>query len=35
MTHAHAAATDWLLLAARAETPAERLAAELVPSLSG
>jgi nitrite reductase/ring-hydroxylating ferredoxin subunit len=31
MTHAHAAAADWLLLAARAETPAERLAAELEP----
>jgi len=31
MTHAHAAAADWLLLAARAATPAERLAAELEP----
>ena len=31
MTHAHAAATDWLLLAANAETPAERLAAQLEP----
>jgi len=31
MTHAHAAAADWLLLAARAEAPAERLAAELEP----
>src|SRR5215469_7141621 len=31
MTHAHAAAADWLLLAARAETPAARLAAELEP----
>jgi nitrite reductase/ring-hydroxylating ferredoxin subunit len=31
MTHAYAAAADWLLLAARAETPAERLAAELEP----
>jgi nitrite reductase/ring-hydroxylating ferredoxin subunit len=31
MTHAHAAAADWLLLAARAETPAVRLAAELEP----
>ena len=31
MTHAHAAAADWLLLAARAETPAERFAAELEP----
>ena len=31
MTHAHAAAADWLLLAARAETPSERLAAELEP----
>src|SRR5215472_9361997 len=31
MTHAHAAAADWLLLAARAETAAERLAAELEP----
>ncbi len=31
MTHAHAAAADWLLLAARAETPAERLAAQLEP----
>jgi nitrite reductase/ring-hydroxylating ferredoxin subunit len=31
MTHAHAAAADWLLLADRAETPAERLAAELEP----
>jgi nitrite reductase/ring-hydroxylating ferredoxin subunit len=31
MTHAHAAAADWLLLAARAETPTERLAALLEP----
>jgi nitrite reductase/ring-hydroxylating ferredoxin subunit len=31
MTHAHAAAADWLLLADRAETPVERLAAELEP----
>ena len=31
MTHAYAAAADWLLLAARAEKPAERLAAELEP----
>jgi len=31
MTHAHAAAADWLLLAARAETPTERLAAQLEP----
>jgi nitrite reductase/ring-hydroxylating ferredoxin subunit len=31
MTHAYAAAADWLLLAARAETPSERLAAELEP----
>jgi len=31
MTHAHAAAADWLLLAARAATPTERLAAELEP----
>ncbi|MFL5267304.1 MAG: Rieske (2Fe-2S) protein [Stellaceae bacterium] len=31
MTHAHAAAADWLLLAARAETPVERLAAQLEP----
>ena len=31
MTHAHAAAADWLLLASRAETPAERLAAQLEP----
>ncbi|MBV8335900.1 MAG: Rieske 2Fe-2S domain-containing protein [Alphaproteobacteria bacterium] len=31
MTHAHAAAADWLLLAARAETTAERLAAQLEP----
>jgi len=31
MTHAHAAAADWLLLAARAETPAERFAAQLEP----
>ena len=31
MTHAHAAAADWLLLAARAETPAERLTAQLEP----
>jgi nitrite reductase/ring-hydroxylating ferredoxin subunit len=31
MTHAHAAAADWLLLAARAEAPAERLAAKLEP----
>ena len=31
MTHAHAAAADWLLLAARGETPAERLAAQLEP----
>jgi nitrite reductase/ring-hydroxylating ferredoxin subunit len=31
MTHAHAAAADWLLLAARAETPAARPAAELEP----
>src|SRR5258706_15787239 len=28
MTHAHAAAADWLLLAARAQAPAERLAPE-------
>jgi hypothetical protein len=31
MTHAHAAAADWLLLADRAETPVERLAAQLEP----
>src|SRR5262245_42093843 len=31
MTHAHAAAADWLLIASRAETPAERLAAQLEP----
>src|SRR5215469_16560822 len=31
MSHAHAAAADWLLLAARAETPAKRLAAQLEP----
>jgi nitrite reductase/ring-hydroxylating ferredoxin subunit len=31
MTHAHAAAADWLALAARAETTAERLAAQLEP----
>ena len=31
MTHAYAAAADWLLLAERAETQAERLAAELEP----
>jgi nitrite reductase/ring-hydroxylating ferredoxin subunit len=31
MTHAHAAAADWLLLATRAETPAERLTAQLEP----
>jgi nitrite reductase/ring-hydroxylating ferredoxin subunit len=31
MSHAHAAAADWLLLAARGETPAKRLAAELEP----
>lgn len=31
MTHAYAAAADWLLLAARAETAAERLAAQLEP----
>ena len=31
MTHAHAAAADWLALAARAETEAERLAAQLEP----
>jgi len=31
MTHAHAAAADWLLLADRAETPIERLAAQLEP----
>jgi nitrite reductase/ring-hydroxylating ferredoxin subunit len=31
MTHAHAAAADWLLLAARAETPAAKLTAELEP----
>jgi nitrite reductase/ring-hydroxylating ferredoxin subunit len=31
MTHAHAAGADWLLLAARAEAPAERLAAQLEP----
>jgi nitrite reductase/ring-hydroxylating ferredoxin subunit len=31
MTHAHAAGADWLLLADRAETPVERLAAELEP----
>ena len=31
MTHAHAAAADWLLLAERAETPPERLAAQLEP----
>ena len=31
MTHAHAAAADWLLLASRAETPSERLAAQLEP----
>ena len=31
MTHAHAAAADWLLLASRAGTATERLAAELEP----
>ena len=31
MTHAHAAAADWLLLASRADTAAERLAAQLEP----
>jgi nitrite reductase/ring-hydroxylating ferredoxin subunit len=31
MTHAHAAAADWLNLAARAESPSERLAAHLEP----
>jgi nitrite reductase/ring-hydroxylating ferredoxin subunit len=31
MTHAHAAAADWLLLASRAETAEERLAAQLEP----
>jgi nitrite reductase/ring-hydroxylating ferredoxin subunit len=31
MTHAHAAAADWLALAARAETPSQRLAAQLEP----
>jgi nitrite reductase/ring-hydroxylating ferredoxin subunit len=31
MTHAYAAAADWLMVAARAKTPAERLAAELEP----
>ena len=31
MTHAHAAAADWLLLATRAETPAEKLTAQLEP----
>jgi nitrite reductase/ring-hydroxylating ferredoxin subunit len=31
MTHAHAAAADWLLLASRAETATERLAAQLEP----
>jgi nitrite reductase/ring-hydroxylating ferredoxin subunit len=31
MTHAHAAAADWLSLASRAETPTERLAALLEP----
>src|SRR5579863_576578 len=31
MTHAHAAAADWLALAGRAETEAERLAAQLEP----
>ncbi len=31
MTHAHAAAADWLLLASRAETPTKRLAALLEP----
>ena len=31
MTHAHAAAADWLFLAAHAETPSERLAAQLEP----
>src|SRR5271170_4487520 len=31
MTHAYAAAADWLYLAARAETAAERLAAQLEP----
>lgn len=31
MTHAHAAAADWLLLASHAETPTERLAAQLEP----
>ena len=31
MTHAHAAAADWLLLASRAETMTERLAAQLEP----
>jgi nitrite reductase/ring-hydroxylating ferredoxin subunit len=31
MTHAHAAAADWLLLASRAETASERLAALLEP----
>jgi len=31
MTHAHAAAADWLSLASRAETPTERLAALIEP----
>src|SRR5215472_15240070 len=31
MTHAHAAAADWLLLADRAETPIEKLSAQLEP----
>ena len=31
MTHAHAAAADWLLLAGRAETPIEKLSAQLEP----
>jgi hypothetical protein len=31
MTHAYAAAADWLALAARAETEGERLAAQLEP----
>jgi nitrite reductase/ring-hydroxylating ferredoxin subunit len=31
MTHAHAAAADWLALTARTERPAERLAAQLEP----
>lgn len=31
MTHAYAAAADWLLLASRAQTAAERLAAQLEP----